>query len=160
MQTDHTRRSYLALGSSADASVRLIIILKSSIKKMEAILNRNRLFLGMCEFFIFGSITFISLNLLQRFGIDANSFGGIWIFLIGYALILPLFFNGRTLFMLALRLELKKNDELISINDFILRSMLKLPYVLFGGSIIMMLFKKGKPFYDTKLEIELFQNNI
>ena len=126
---------------------------------METLFNKHRIYLGFIEYFIFSALTAIILVTIQKSGIDTGKYGLIWVFVFGYWFILPLFFKGRTIFMLVLRLELRKNGELISQDDFIKRTIFKIPYLAFGGAFVMLIAGKGIPFYDKSLEIELVQNN-
>ena len=124
---------------------------------MRELTNKNRLFFGLNEFITIELIILIiSLKLLNQYAIITfyllNSF---------YFVILPLFYHGRTVMMILLKIKLiNRFNNPINKKEFIVRTILKIIcFFLIIEIFKMLILKDSIPYYDKKMKIKLIKEN-
>ncbi len=124
---------------------------------MRELTNKNRLFFGLNEFITIELIILIiSLKLLNQYAVITfyllNSF---------YFVILPLFYHGRTVMMILLKIKLiNRFNNPINKKEFIVRTILKvICFFLIIEIFKMLILKDSIPYYDKKMKIKLIKEN-
>ena len=113
--------------------------------------RKTRLIYGFIEFFV--SNIFIGLITVTFYEIDKMYFNGwlLWILFIIYHLIIPLLFEGRTLFMMILGIKIKdlKTGANTSISRIIIRIIARFLYFAPILTILSLFINNNKsPLYD------------
>lgn len=123
--------------------------------------NIERFKLGMIEFFAVSILSFLISNYLEK------TFTNITphllnIMLIIYAFLIPLFFKGRTLFMVITGQSfVKENGDECTNKDFLLRSIIKYPLLFIGVDAVHAIVKpKERSIFDRKLGILVQQKKL
>ena len=124
---------------------------------MSDLLNKERMFYGTLEFFSVGVLIGLIIRLLGD--VNEHFFNGwlLWVLILGYTLIIPLFLKGQTLFMYIFNLEVLDNAgnhptyAKIFQRWVVKYSLLLIPVGLFH----IVAFKSDIPLYDKFLNLKI-----